>query len=275
MLKSRIFLQALALILIFASDAFSYATKPPSSSVISPRKVLMIGDSLSVGPFGDSIQDFLVSTFSNAQVAYIAACGSSPEHWLQSEPQFVSKCGYRLKNPKDPGKSEVGRFEDGKPPKPYPVPKIETTLNYWKADLVIVQLGTNWFDVLAESQSEHALANLDSILDQFARVIAKSPSHPKLIWVTPPDCYKFRKVQSLVTSAIRRAGARNQFRVIDSSKMIQYEPGKSGGDGVHLASASAEEWAEKVKKQLRSMISIPASVSSRAQAMSAFAENSE
>ena len=275
MLTARIFLPLLALTMTFAGHAFSYATKPPSSSVISPRKVLMIGDSLSVGPFGDRIQDFLISTFSDAQVGYIAACGSSPEHWLQSEPPFVSKCGYRLKNPKESSKSQVGRFEDGRPPKPYPVPKLETTLNYWKADLVIVQLGTNWFDLLAESQSEHVIANLDMILDHFAQVIAKCPSHPTLIWVTPPDCYKFRKVQSLVTAAIKRAATRNQFRVIDSSKMIQYEPGKSGGDGVHLATPSAEEWAEKVKKQLRSMISISASASSRGTATGTFAGNSE
>jgi hypothetical protein len=275
MLKSRTFFLLLSLTMTFAVDAFSYATKPPSSSVISPRKVLMIGDSLSVGPFGDSLQDFLISTFSDAQVGFIAACGSSPEHWLQSEPQFVSKCGYRLKNPKDSSKSQVGRFEDGRPPRPYPVPKLETTLNYWKADLVIVQLGTNWFDVLAESQSEHVMANLDGILDHFAQVIAKCPSHPKLIWVTPPDCYKFRKVQSLVTAAIKRAASRNQFRVIDSSKMIQYEPGKSGGDGVHLATASADEWAEKVKKQLRSMISISASANSRGIATGTFADHSE
>ncbi len=232
----------------------------------------MIGDSLSVGSFGDRMQDFLVSTFSDAQVGYIAACGSSPEHWLQSEPAFVSRCGYRIKNPKDSSKSQVGRYEDGKPPKHYPVPKIETTLNYWKPDLVIVQLGTNWFDLLAESQSETVIASLDAILDRFAQAVAKSPSHPKLIWVTPPDCHKFRKVQSLVTSAIKRAASRNQFRVVDSSKMIHYEPGKSGGDGVHLATASADEWAEKVTKQLRSMISISATVRARASSTGAFAE---
>ena len=232
----------------------------------------MIGDSLSVGAFGDRMQDFLVSTFSDAQVGYIAACGSSPEHWLQSEPAFISKCGYRIKNPKDASKSQVGRYEDGKPPKHYPVPKIETTLTYWKPDLVIVQLGTNWFDLLAESQSETVIASLDAILDRFAQAVEKSPSHPKLIWVTPPDCHKFRKVQSIVTSAIKRASVRNHFRVVDSSRMIHYEPGKSGGDGVHLATSSADEWAEKVTKQLRPMISISATVRARASSTGTFAE---
>jgi len=256
----------------FASTAFGFAVGPKSASVLSPKKVLMIGDSLSVGSFGDRMQDFLVSTFSDAQVGYIAACGSSPEHWLQSEPLFVSKCGYRIKNPKDSSKSQVGRYEDGKAPRQYPVPKIETTLNDWKPDLVIVQLGTNWFDLLAESQSETVIASLDAILDRFAQAVEKSPSHPKLIWVTPPDCHKFRKVQSLVTSAIKRAASRNQFRVVDSSKMIHYEPGRSGGDGVHLATASADEWAEKVTKQLRPMIPISATVRARASSTGTFAE---
>lgn len=257
------------------SEAFCFAVAPKSTSLLSPKKVLMIGDSLSVGPFGDRMQDFLVSTFSDTQVGYIAACGSSPEHWLQSEPAFISKCGYRIKNPKDSSKSQVGRYEDGRPPKQYPVPKIETTLTYWRPDLVIVQLGTNWFDLLAESQSENVIASLDTILDRFAQAVAKSPSHPKLIWVTPPDCHKFRRVQSLVTSAIKRAAARNQFRVIDSSKMIHYEPGKSGGDGVHLATGSADEWAEKVTKQLRPMIPTSATVRARAYSSGSLAEAGE
>lgn len=257
------------------STAFCFAIGPKSASVLSPKKVLMIGDSLSVGPFGDRMQDFLVSMFSDAQVGYIAACGSSPEHWLQSEPAFISKCGYRIKNPKDTSKSQVGRYEDGRPPKQYPVPKIEATLTYWKPDLVIVQLGTNWFDLLAESQSDTVIASLDAILDRFAQAVAKSPSHPKLIWVTPPDCHKFRRVQSLVTSAIKRAAARNQFRFVDSSKMIHYEPGKSGGDGVHLATSSADEWAEKVTKQLRPMIPISATARARAYSTATLAEGIE
>ena len=271
----RIILFLLAITMPLASTAFCYAVWPKPASLLSPKKVLMVGDSLSVGPFGDRMQEFLISTFTETQVGYIAACGSSPEHWLQSEPAFISKCGYRIKNPKDSSKSQVGRFEDGRPPKPYPVPKLETTLSYWKPDLVIVQLGTNWFDVLAESQSETVIASLDAILDHFAQVVAKSPSHPKLIWVTPPDCYKFRKVQSLVTSAIKRAAARNQFRVVDSSKMIQYEPGKSGGDGVHLATASADAWAEKVKQQLRSMIPTSATVTARVSGSGVLKDGSE
>ena len=57
-----------------------------------PPSILMIGDSLSVGKFGEVIQMHLALKH---RVAAYASCGSSPEHWLAGEPDFVTKCGYR------------------------------------------------------------------------------------------------------------------------------------------------------------------------------------
>jgi hypothetical protein len=51
----------------------------------------MIGDSLSAGPFGESVQQHLARKFGPQNVAAYASCGSSPEHWLQDEAGFYTK----------------------------------------------------------------------------------------------------------------------------------------------------------------------------------------
>jgi hypothetical protein len=83
------------------------------------RKVLMLGDSLSVGPFGQEMQHFLIERFGESRVYIIASCGASPEHWLASEPEFVSKCGYRVKTPRQ---YLFGDYEKGRRPEPFPTP---------------------------------------------------------------------------------------------------------------------------------------------------------
>ena len=63
-------------------------------------RVLMIGDSMSVGGFGEGMAEWLVAKFGRASVAMYAACGSSPEHWLRNEPDYQTHCGYREITPR-------------------------------------------------------------------------------------------------------------------------------------------------------------------------------
>src|SRR5206468_12809854 len=69
--------------------------KPQKSSPPPPPpKVLMIGDSLSVGGFGEAVREHLEHEFGRQNVAFFASCGSSPESWLQNEPVFNTGSGY-------------------------------------------------------------------------------------------------------------------------------------------------------------------------------------
>ena len=234
--------------LLPAANTFAYA---PASKGLSER-VLLLGDSLTVGPFGDNLQNFLIDQYSDRGVGVIAVCGCSPEHWLGDEPVFSSRCGYRYKRP---GDLRLGRYENGVPPKSFPVPKLESILRSWRPSVLLVQLGTNWFDRLAED--EKTLTSLEPILDRFASTVRNSLPLATLVWITPPDSSRFRRVQHGVTRLIKQAGIRHRFRVIDSSEMIRYESGKSGGDGVHLSTPAADLWAEKVKRKLRPLLGTP------------------
>jgi hypothetical protein len=215
------------------------------------RKVLMLGDSLSVGPFGQEMQHFLIERFGESRVYLIASCGVSPEHWLGSEPGFVSRCGYRVKTPRQ---FLHGEYDKGRKPEPFPTPKLEAVLSKTHPDLVLVQMGTNWFDLLEHSSTPELIEHLDGILDRFVATLFVSEPRPQLVWITPPDSARFRKVQGTVTSVLQRGARRLRYLCIDSSDLIEYVPGKSGGDGVHYASGAAEKWANGVKGCLLKML---------------------
>jgi hypothetical protein len=214
-------------------------------------RVLMIGDSLSVGGFGESIQDYLLRRFGRNNVAIFAVCGSSPEHWLRSGPDYATKCGYREQTPSS---FTVLDFDRGRRPQPVPTPKLEDLLAKYRPTIVIVQLGTNWMDGLvrnAQLQDEDA-----RIMDDFIGVVRHWPDTARtIIWITPPDSSHYPlRVQQTVLALIKNASYKHGFRTIDSSTMTHYIPGKSGGDGVHYASEPAKQWAGLVSVQLDRMV---------------------
>ena len=212
------------------------------------KKVLLIGDSLSAGPFGKEMQEYLIDRFSETKVYLYASCGSSPEHWLSSEPTFVSKCGFRVKTPT---KFLHGDFEKGHPPEPYSTPKLESLLREIRPQVVIVQLGTNWFDVLNDRLDDEQIARLRTFVERFASEVRERVPRPQLIWITPPDSYKFRRLQIEVTRLISKESKRLNFLLVDSSELVRYVPGQTGSDGVHYGEADARKWAEGVQRKLK------------------------
>jgi len=224
------------------------ATRGGNWSFSGRSNVLMIGDSLSAGPFGKEMQEYLIEKFTDNRVYVYASCGSSPEHWLSSEPPFVSKCGFRVKTPT---KFLHGDFERGRPPEPYSTPKLESLLRDIKPQIVIVQLGTNWFDVLNEKLDDEQLARLRAFVERFASEVKARDPRTQLIWITPPDSSKFRRIQPEVTRLIRSVQRRMGFSLVDSSELVRYIPGQTGSDGVHYSEADARKWAEGVQRKLK------------------------
>ena len=208
-----------------------------------PPSVLMIGDSLSVGKFGETVQAHLAL---KRRVAAYASCGSSPEHWLAGEPAFVTKCGYRERTVY----SDVYiDFVNGRPPRPTRTPKLADLVRKHKPTIVVVQLGTNWMD---RSLSDEQMSDY---LNRFVDEARRGPVE-KIVWIAPPDHSSLRKVQGKVHQLIRRAATRKGFEVIDSRKVTHYVVGKTGGDGVHYNNASSEAWARGIRKELDAKLAI-------------------
>ena len=224
---------------VLVASGKSKSAKTPEGP---PPSILMVGDSLSVGKFGEVVQGHLAQKY---PVAAYASCGSSPEHWLSAEPDFITKCGYRQHTID----ADVFRdFVNGKPPRPTLTPKLTKLINQHKPTILIVQLGTNWMDrSLTDEQ-------MSGYLDQFVRE-ARRGSVEEIIWIAPPDSSRLRKTQGKVHALIRQAARRDGFQVVDSREVTHYVVGKTGGDGIHYNSEASEAWARKIQGDLDSKLS--------------------
>ena len=202
-----------------------------------PPSILMIGDSLSVGKFGEAVQIHLALKH---RVAAYASCGSSPEHWLAAEPAFITKCGYRQRT------SDSDIFTDGgngRAPRPTRTPKLADLVRKHKPTILVVQLGTNWMD---RNLSDEQMTNYaDRLVDE-----ARRGTVEKIVWIAPPDSSRLRKVQGRVHQLLRRVATRKHFDIIDSRNVTHYVMGRTGGDGIHYNSESSEAWARAIQRDL-------------------------
>lgn len=198
------------------------------------------------------MHDYLLRRFGSKHVAVYASCGSSPEQWLRSGPDFTTKCGYREQTPQA---TVLYDFHNGRRPRPFLTPKLEDLVAKYHPKTVIVQLGTNWMDGMS-SRRANAKPGYDEILDRFVAAIRSNPNTvQKIIWITPPDSSRYsRAVQTRVKDLITAAAARQSFETIDSSRMTHYVHGKSGSDGVHYNGAAAQDWANRVMRKLDRML---------------------
>lgn len=219
--------------------------KKPSKALpdAPPPSVLMIGDSLSVGRFGEEVQKHLAL---KRRVAAYASCGSSPEHWLAAEPAFLTKCGYRERTTTSDIYSD---FVNGRAPRPTRTPKLADLVRKHRPTILVVQLGTNWMDRnLSEEQ-------MSDYLNRFVDEARRGPVE-KIVWIAPPDSSSLRRVQGKVHQLIRRAASRKGFEVIDSRRVTHYVVGKTGGDGVHYNNESSEAWARAIQRELDAKLAI-------------------
>jgi hypothetical protein len=213
-----------------------------------PTRVLMIGDSLSEGPFGESVELYLETRLGRSNFALFASCGSSPESWLRSEPDYYTKCGFREDTPE---RQSVIDFHDGKPPPRVRTPKVEDLIAKYHPTTVIVQLGTNWMDPLKKPRG-HEEDTFSNILDRFAVALRSPPrSVRQVIWIMPPDAAAYSPaVQRTVENLIKNVAKKNNYWMIDSKRMTHYIRGKTGGDGVHYNKEAAQAWADQVTRKL-------------------------
>ncbi len=251
MIRSIITLLAFALcvgcFLLATNGAAVAPTKRSAAPAPAATRVLMIGDSLSAGPFGEAVQQHLARKFGPQNVAAYAACGSSPENWLADEPEFYTKCGYRESTPDKP---PVFRdFIGGKPPRPTRTPKVESLVRRHQPTVVVVQLGTNWMDRNLTD------AEISRFLKRFVSG-ARGETVRQIIWIAPPDSSALRKLQGRVHRLLQEGAARDGFQVIDSRQMTHYVPGQTGVDGIHYNTESSRAWAAKINTALDSRLSV-------------------
>ena len=204
----------------------SVAPAIAQDSVVLPR-ILMIGDSQSIGPFGMALYRRLKSD--HPRTSFYASCGSIGRDWVQGNPTL---CGYR-------SRSETGEALDSRVGR---TPKLPRLLETLKPDLVIVSLSGNYLKIPEEAAIQD-MANI-------ARLIQKSGS--KCLWVTAPRSRKERSFRKGLATWVEKAAGR-ECTILDSWEFTAYP--EKGGDGIHYwREKDVEGWVKEADETARRMI---------------------
>jgi hypothetical protein len=225
---------------------------PPPSGRVS---VLILGDSLALCGFGKRLDErFRQSPQVKATFTYLA-CGTNPLSWLKDRPysHIQTHCGFvsietssgRVKELQD-----VYGQSRGHTPGSHPVPKIEDLLATLQPDILIMQTGTNLFDLFPDNKSvspnRHGPA-LRSYLVPFINKAVQPPSTlRKIYWVASPTSGRVSKeIQDFVLQQTRN-DIGHLAEVIDSRTLVAYPYHHMEPDKEHFLGADMDQWADGV-----------------------------
>jgi len=233
--------------------------QPVANEIAAPSEgfnVLILGDSLALCGFGKRLDErFRKNPRVKATFTYIA-CGTNPLSWLKERPYTNVKthCGFVSIESNGPGRprelQDVYGMRRGHMPIPHAVPKIEDLLVTLRPDILIMQTGTNLFDLFPDrktvSPNRHGPA-LRSYLVPFVTKAARSPSPlRKIYWVASPTSGRVSKeVQDFVLGQIR-ADIGDLAHVIDSRTLVPYPYRHMEPDKEHFIGEDMDLWADKV-----------------------------
>jgi hypothetical protein len=219
--------------------------------------VLILGDSLALCGFGKRLDErFRKSPQVNATFTYLA-CGTNPLSWLKDRPytHIQTHCGF-ISIESNPGSGRVKELQDvygqtrGHVPGSHPVPKLEDLLTTLKPDVLIMQTGTNLFDLFPDKKSvnpdRHGAA-LRSFLVPFINKAVHTPSNlRKIYWVASPTSGRVSKeIQEFVLQQTR-TDIGHVAEIIDSRTLVSYPYHHMEPDKEHFLGADMDQWADKV-----------------------------
>ena len=218
--------------------------------------VLILGDSLALCGFGKRLDErFRRSSFVKSTFTYLA-CGTNPLSWLKERPYTSIKthCGFVSIESDGSGRArelqDVYGMRRGHVPNSHPVPKLEDLLVALRPDVLIMQTGTNLFDLFPDhktvSPNRHGPA-LRSYLLPFINKAVRSPSTlRKIYWVASPTSGRVSKeIQEFVIGQTR-ADIGGIANVIDSRTLVPYPYQHMEPDKEHFIGADMDLWADKV-----------------------------
>ena len=220
-------------------------------------KVLILGDSLALCGFGERLDErFRKCPNVKATFTYIA-CGTNPLSWLKERPytHIQTHCGF-VSLESNPDSGHVKELHDvygqtrGHTPGSHPVPKLEDLLVSLQPDILVMQTGTNLFDLFPDRKNvnpnRHGPA-LRSYLVPFVTKAARTPSNlRKIYWVASPTSGRVSKeIQDFVLDQTR-SDIGHIAEVIDSRTLVSYPYRHMEPDKEHFIGADMDQWADKV-----------------------------
>lgn len=229
---------------------------PPPQSPSSGVKVLILGDSLALCGFGKRLDErFRQSPQVKATFTYLA-CGTNPLSWLKDRPytHIQTHCGFVSIESNPTGRvresHDVYGMPRGHTPGSHAVPKLEDLLATLQPDILIMQTGTNLFDLFPDKKSvnpnRHGPA-LHSYLVPFITKAVRTPSNlRKIYWVASPTSGRVSKeIQDFVYQQTRN-DIGHVANIIDSRTLVSYPYHHMEPDKEHFIGADMDQWADRV-----------------------------
>ncbi len=228
----------------------------PAAQSSDGVSVLILGDSLALCGFGKRLdQRFRDSQLTKATFTYLA-CGTNPLSWLKDKPytHIQTHCGFVSMESIGGGMmrevNDVYGQTRGHVPGSHPVPKLEDLLAKFQPDILIMQTGTNLFDLFPDKKSvnpnRHGSA-LRSFLVPFINKAVHTPSNlRKIYWVASPTSGRVSKeIQDFVLERTK-ADIGYVANVIDSRTLVSYPYHHMEPDKEHFIGADMDQWADRV-----------------------------
>jgi hypothetical protein len=220
-------------------------------------KVLILGDSLALCGFGKRLDErFRKSPQVKATFTYLA-CGTNPLSWLKDRPytHIQTHCGF-VSIESNPGSGHVKELLDvygqtrGHTPGSHPVPKLEDLLATLQPDILIMQTGTNLFELFPDHKSVTPNRHGPALRSYFTPFISKAVKSPsplrKIYWVASPTSGRVSKeIQDFVVQQTR-ADIGHVANVIDSRTLVSYPYRHMEPDKEHFIGDDMDLWADKV-----------------------------
>ena len=228
----------------------------PVSQPSDGINVLILGDSLALCGFGKRLDErFRESPLTKATFTYLA-CGTNPLSWLRERPytNIKTHCGFVSMESLGGGMmrevNDVYGQTRGHVPGSHPVPKLEDLLVKLQPDILVMQTGTNLFDLFPDKRSvnpnRHG-SELRSFLVPFINKAARTPSNlRKIYWVASPTSGRVSKeIQDFVLERTK-ADIGYVANVIDSRTLVAYPYHHMEPDKEHFIGADMDQWADRV-----------------------------
>lgn len=212
----------------------------------TPR-VLYLGDSLSIGAFGQAFDQSMRS--SGFEVHTVVAGGASPYYWLKNYQSLPCTIGFWEKSPSS--ERRVGYVRA--------VPKLEDLLESHQPHVVVVQTGINLYATLRSKRrtKEANVTEVTSLIEQMCYSIAKSGATS--YWVLPPHSHEQRYPKSLqeeLASIMRNVVNRYEGRVFESQEVTRFDDPYPATDGIHYGPEEARGWAQKVSLHFKDFMKV-------------------
>lgn len=207
------------------------------SAVEGKTKILYLGDSLSIGAFGQTFDSSMRA--SGFEVHTVVAGGASPYYWLKEYQPLPCTIGFWEKSPT--GERRLGYVRA--------VPKIEDLISEVKPNVVVVQTGINLYATLRSKRRPKSenVAEVSSLIEQMCYAISKGGAVS--YWVLPPSSHEKRypiTLQEELSSIMRSIAYKYEGEVFESRKVTEFLDPYPATDGIHYGPEEARGWAAKV-----------------------------